>query len=110
MTLFDSMKKGTVEVVVLSMLLESDMYGYQLVQEILKLTDGKYVLKEGALYPILYKLTEQNFVSTYTTYYGRRPRVYYHLEPAGVEYAKSIYNAYNELTQSVYAVTANKYN
>ena len=83
MTLFDSMKKGTVEVVVLSMLLESDMYGYQLVQEILKLTEGKYVLKEGALYPILYKLTEKNYVSTYTTYYGRRPRVYYLLEPAG---------------------------
>lgn len=109
MTLFDSMKKGTVEVVVLSLLMESDMYGYQMAQEMLKLSNGSYVLKEGALYPILYKLTQKNYITTYTTYHGRRPRVYYHLEPAGVEYAKTIYTEYQKLTQAVHAIAGNKY-
>ncbi|MBR2901792.1 MAG: PadR family transcriptional regulator [Clostridia bacterium] len=109
MTLFDSMKKGTVELLVLSLLSESDMYGYQMVREILTRTDGKYVLKEGALYPVLYKLTDANMVTCYTIHHGRRPRIYYHLEPSGLEHGKQIYNEYLDLTKAVRTITEGKF-
>ncbi len=109
MTLFDSMKKGTVELLVLSLLSESDMYGYQMVREILKRTDGKYVLKEGALYPVLYKLTDANMVTSYTIRHGRRPRIFYHLEPSGYEHGKQIYCEYQALAKSVQTITDGKF-
>ena len=49
--------RGTLKTVVLKVLDDQPrMYGYQLSKEVKERTDGKIVLTEGALYPILHKL------------------------------------------------------
>ncbi len=109
MTLLDSMKKGTVELLVLSLLSESDMYGYQMVQEIRSRTGGKYLLKEGALYPVLYKLTDAGYLTYRRETQGRRTRLFYHLEPAGAEYAKVIVGDYVDLTNAIMGIVGKKF-
>ena len=70
--------------VILSLLKREDMYGYQLVQETERASGGKLTTQEGSLYPVLYRLQEQGYVSDRRELVGRRmTRVYYHLEPTG---------------------------
>lgn len=67
-------------------------------------------MTEGALYPILYKLSDKGYVSDYKKLAGKRlMRVYYHLEPAGDEYLDSLLNDYFKVQEGVRKVlTANQ--
>ena len=67
-------------------------------------------MTEGALYPILYKLSDNGYVSDYKKLAGKRlMRVYYHLEPAGDEYLDSLLNDYFKVQEGVRKVlTANQ--
>ena len=60
-------KKGSVELLVLHLLSIQDCYGYQLTQLIEELSNGKILVQEGSLYPVLYKLSE----AEHTTQIGR---------------------------------------
>lgn len=70
-------------------------------QELKKRSSGNYVVLEGSMYPILYRLTDQNYISFYEKRVGKRQmRVYYHLEKAGSVYFASMrkeYESYIEL-------------
>ena len=70
--LISGFKKATIEMILLKFLSESDMYGYQLTQEVKKRSNGLYTILEGSMYPILYRLTEQNFVSFQEVKTGKR--------------------------------------
>ena len=49
--------KGTIKPIILKMLSEKDsMYGYEIVQAVKALSQGKIHIKEGSLYPILHAL------------------------------------------------------
>lgn len=77
-------KMGTVELIVLFLLNKSDLYGYQLTTLIETLSDGKVIVTESSLYPTLYKLKNNGFISDIEKSIGkRRIRVYYHLEDSG---------------------------
>ena len=47
-------KRGSVEMLALLILNEDDAHGYRIVQEIKDRSDGRLIIKEGSLYPILY--------------------------------------------------------
>lgn len=90
---------------ILSLLRRGDMYGYQLVQETAKSSGGKLTTQEGALYPVLYRLVDQGFISDRKELVGKRmTRVYYHLEPAGEEKLKELIREYEEITQGVFQI------
>lgn len=48
-------KRGSVEMLALLILNEDDAHGYRIVQEIKDRSDGRLIIKEGSLIPILYK-------------------------------------------------------
>ena len=54
-------KKGALELCVLSQLVRGDKYGYELTERI----SGKMSIAGGTLYPILRKLKEDDYVTTY---------------------------------------------
>ncbi len=58
------MKKGVLEMLVLKLLEEEEKYGYQLISELKEKSDGMFLLKEGTLYPILYRLEDEAFVES----------------------------------------------
>ena len=47
------LKKGVLEMLVLKLICEKPAYGYELLSELKKSSQGRFCLKEGTLYPIL---------------------------------------------------------
>lgn len=58
------LKKGILDILVLKLLSEEKMYGYQMIQELSKRSHQMFVLKEGTLYPILYRLENDGYVES----------------------------------------------
>lgn len=102
MSVSDNLKRGTIELMLLTLLNESDMYGYQLCQTLEGRSEGLFIVKEGSLYPTLYRLLGKGLISDRKEKVGvRRTRVYYHLEPAGKEYLQEIRREYDALSQGI---------
>ena len=59
----DNFKRGTVDLVVLSVLREKDMYGYEIVKAIEEKSGGRFQLPLGTLYPVLYRFLENGYLS-----------------------------------------------
>lgn len=97
-----SLKKSTIEMMLLKLLDEGDMYGYQLAQELKRRSNGRYTILEGSMYPILYRITESGYVSFYEKKVGvRQTRVYYHLEDTGKQYFQSLLASYHDYIQVI---------
>lgn len=81
--------RGMLKTIILQLLEEQDeMYGYELSKEVKERTEGKIVLTEGALYPILHKLEKEKQVTTSIEMQGKRKRKYYALTTSGKKSAK----------------------
>src|SRR4030066_2079881 len=48
--------KGSTETLLLSLIKNQPMYGYQIIKELEKRSDGYFRFKEGTLYPALHRL------------------------------------------------------
>jgi PadR family transcriptional regulator, regulatory protein PadR len=69
---------------VLSVLAEGESYGYELIQKVRELSDGRIEWTEGMLYPVLHWMESQGLVeSAWKTAETGRRRKYYRLRPAG---------------------------
>ena len=91
----NNFKKGATALLILTFLQEGDMYGYQISQMLLERSDGEFSIPEGSLYPALYKLIEQGYITDHKELVGKRmTRVYYHLENSGREYLKQLTKDY----------------
>lgn len=95
-------RRGVMSLVLLALLKREDMYGYQLVTETQRLSEGRIVTQEGSLYPVLYKLEDQGLISSRRVPVGKRMnRVYYHLEPAGEQRLKDLIADYKSVVRGV---------
>jgi PadR family transcriptional regulator PadR len=73
-------KKGVLELCVLSLLLNSDRYGYELAHTL----SDTIQISDGTVYPILRKLAADGFVTTYLQESsGGPPRKYYAITQRG---------------------------
>lgn len=105
MAVDNSFRRGVMSLVILALLKREDMYGYQLVQETEKQSGGRLTTQEGSLYPVLYKLLDQGYISDRKVQVGKRmTRVYYHIEPAGEEKLMELIREYEEMTQGVFQI------
>ena len=100
-----SFQRGVMSLLLLSLLDQEDMYGYQIVQEIAARSGGTIVTQEGALYPVLYKLQDQGMLSGEKVLVGKRmTRVYYHLEAPGRRRLQELRREYRAITQGVFQI------
>ena len=79
------MKKGVLDMLVLRLLQSEAKYGYQIIQEMKEKSEETFLLKDGTLYPILYRLEEEKLVeSKWSEAEGKQvPRKYYEITDAG---------------------------
>lgn len=102
MSITEGLKRGTIEIMLLSMLEKEDMYGYQLCQQLDESSKGLFLLQEGSLYPPLYRMLDKGYISDRSERVGkRRTRVYYHLEPKGKKYLEEIKKEYFSLNRGI---------
>lgn len=78
------LKRGTIEMLILRLLAEREMYGYELVSALEARSGGRLEVKDGTLYPVLYRLEEAGRVETrWETPERGVPRKYYRLTDEG---------------------------
>ncbi len=84
MTADKELVKGTLPLLVLSVLAHGDSYGYELIRALQDRSSGALSFAEGTLYPVLHTLERDRLVTAYwdETGGGRR-RKYYRVTPAG---------------------------
>lgn len=80
----NNLYKGSLSTIILSLLKEQGkMYGYQITREVEKITKGKLVVTEGALYPTLHKLEAKGLLSVELAKVNNRTRKYYFITEKG---------------------------
>ncbi len=81
------LKKGVLEMLVLQLICEKTTYGYELLSRLKECSGGRFLLKEGTLYPILYRLEDEGMiVSCWSRGEGRMaPKKMYEATRAGRE-------------------------
>lgn len=86
------MKKGVLEMLVLKQLEKEEKYGYQLISQLKDKSGGMFSLKEGTLYPILYRLEDDGLVvSRWSLPQGKEvSRKYYVITEEGKEGLKEL--------------------
>ena len=78
------MRKGSTTVLVLSLLAEKAMYGYQLAKELATRSGGVFEFKEGTLYPALHRMEKDGLLTSYWVVVEEGPsRKYYAITDQG---------------------------
>lgn len=57
------LKKGVLELLVLKLICREATYGYELLTQLKERSGGMFHLKEGTLYPILYRLEDEGMIT-----------------------------------------------
>lgn len=84
MELDKGLVSGSIALLVMKLLEDRDMYGYQMIEELRNRSDNTFHLKAGSLYPLLHSLEEKGYVSAYERdATAGKPRRYYHLTNQG---------------------------
>lgn len=97
------LKKGVLEMLVLKLLSKEKMYGFQLIQK-LQLCNNKYFsLKEGTLYPILYRLEDDGLVKSEKIVNKPKElaKKYYVITDQGVEVLKELEILWKDFSKEV---------
>ncbi len=91
-------KKGVLELIVLLVLNNKDMYGYELIMEVSKVVD----VNDGTIYPLLKRLTNEKYFETYLIDSSEGPaRKYYKITTSGKERLKELEKSWNIFQKSV---------
>ena len=101
----DNFKRGTVDLVVLSVLRDKDMYGYEIVKAIEEKSGGRFQLPLGTLYPVLYRFLENGYLSDRDEIVNKRLRKYYRLEKKGEEFYEAALAEYRKISEGVNMIT-----
>ncbi|MDG5786757.1 PadR family transcriptional regulator [Evansella sp. AB-P1] len=94
--------KGSTSLLLLQLLAEKDMYGYEIVKEMEKRSENVLQIKEGTLYPALHKLEKQQFIASYWNEQEKGPaRKYYRITKDGTEILQQKTNEWNKFVKTI---------
>lgn len=101
-TIEENIRMGILELLILQLLCERDMYGYEIKKILAERTGGAVQFGEAPLYIPLLRLTSRGLASSRREYpVGKRFRTYYHIEEFGREYLAYGKEQYQLLHESV---------
>jgi PadR family transcriptional regulator PadR len=99
------LKKGVLDLCVLSLLKTHDRYGYEMVAEISKCIE----ISEGTIYPLLRRLKNEGYVSTYLEESNEGPpRKYYKLTNMGEQMREESLRDWNEFITGINTIIGGK--
>ena len=81
--------RGYNDTIILSLLLESDSYGYEISKNIRSITEEQYIIKETTLYSAFTRLEKSGYIESYSgeVTFGKK-RTYFKITPSGIAYYK----------------------
>ncbi len=91
------LKKGIIDICVLSSLMYGPSYGYKIIKDI----SDKIEISESTLYPILKRLEQNKYVLVKTEEYQGRLRKYYHITEEGIKKIKEFLIEFEEVIKTI---------
>lgn len=99
-----SFMNGVPELLILRLVREREMYGYELVQAIRDRTGAAIALGEGVVYPVLHGLERAGALASSRKTVNGRSRVYYTLTAAGSRRLDDLAGNWTKLTAAIQGV------
>lgn len=104
MAVDSSLFSGSMTMLVLKLLQEKDMYGYEMIDTLSKKSDNVFEMRAGTLYPLLHNLVKQKCLGTYEQEVNGKVRKYYRLTAAGKNILEEKKKTWYEYSRAVTAV------
>ena len=96
--------KGSISLLLLSLLSRGEMYGYEILEEALRRSANRFEIKEGTLYPALHQLENKGLIKAeWRTGENGRERKYYSLTTKGKKAARDYERQWHHLTGAMSA-------
>jgi len=96
------LRTGSTTVMILRLLADEPMYGYQMVKELQARSDGYFELEQGTLYPALHRLEKDGLIRSQWEVVAEGPsRKYYHLTEAGQSALAEGVNRWRDFSHSL---------
>lgn len=98
---------GSMAMMILRLLSEKDMYGYEMIDTLRQRSQNVFELKAGTLYPLLHNLEEKYFLTSYEQEVLGKTRKYYRITKEGkrrLEQKRSEWQEYSRAVTNVLAL------
>jgi PadR family transcriptional regulator PadR len=92
---------GVPELVILRLLQQEEMYGYEIVQAIRSRTEAVIAIGEGVVYPVLHGLERDGALTSRRKTVNSRSRIYYSVTPAGSRRLADLSQAWTNLAAAI---------
>lgn len=99
-----SLVSGSTMMLILKLLEEKDMYGYEMIETLREKSENVFELKAGTLYPLLHGMEEKNFVKCYEQEAGGKTRKYYSITKEGKRQLQNKEKEWKEYATAVRSV------
>lgn len=95
---------GSMAMLLLKLLSEKDMYGYEMIDTLRKRSQNVFELKAGSMYPLLHSLEEKNLLTSYEEEVLGKVRKYYSITREGRKVLGRKEEEWKEYSQAVLQV------
>ena len=106
MAIDKSLISGSTTMLILKLLSEKDMYGYEMIDTLRMKSQNVFELKAGTLYPLLHSLEDKGLVTVYEQDVLGKTRKYYRLTRQGRSMLEKKTEEWKEYTAAVANVIA----
>ncbi len=101
MTVSRNLVSGNTSMLLLKLLSEKDMYGYEMIDTLSKRSNNVFELKVGTLYPLLHSLVQSGYLTGYDQEANGKLRKYYQITPNGRKYLDKMIKEWNTYANAV---------
>ena len=102
-----SLFSGSMKMLVLKLLEEKDMYGYEMIDTLAQRSNNVFEMRAGTLYPLLRNLVNQKCLTSYEQEVNGKLRKYYSLTTIGKQLLKEKEKTWREYSDAVLSVLGN---
>ena len=106
MAIEKSLVSGSMTMLILKLLSEKDMYGYEMIDTLRQKSQNVFELKAGTLYPLLHSLEDKGVLTVYEQEAGGKTRKYYSLTKEGRGLLEKKTEEWKEYSTAVASVLA----
>lgn len=97
-----SLLTGSTTMLLLKLLEDKDMYGYEMIEDLKTKSNNIFELKAGTLYPLLHTLEQKNLVTSYDKVAeSTRTRKYYSITKEGKKFLSNKKEEWHKYTSAV---------
>ena len=97
---------GNMTLLILGLIENKDMYGYEMIEVLRERSQNVFELKAGTLYPLLHGLEEKHYLTSYEQEVPGKVRKYYRITREGKDYLEKKKAEWKEYSQAVTDVLA----